>query len=869
MMSFNAYRESHKTKDNKLITNTRMGDKDIGLYPGKYNMDNYEEFLDKYCDHITSGKFEFMTEKQIDEPVILVDLDFRYSNDIETRQHDGEFMDEIVRGYKNILDEISLTKNDYCINVFERKDIYTARDEYNKDGIHIIIELRASHAEQLLIRKMVMEKLVDHFKKLPLINDLEDVFDIGISKGSCNWMLYGSRKPGYEPYELTYQYSIEGEQFYCTIEPKMRDIKQFLKDTSARLTHHPRIVVKDEYKPVVKPKLKTAPMAVQTSNDKNDDLFKFADLIDVEDINNYHSWRDMIWACASMDNFELAHYISQRDVDKYSGDEDETRNIYDSADGRIKAGTFYHYAKKGDPSEFRKLMMERTDFSIFTEITNQCEELTDKEVADIFIYYHGRDHIYYDREFYNYNGVYWRPDCGNIIRAKLLDDIVPKTNHYIAKLMYSMNEPKNKDRQEVIDKQINKWIKQRNEMKRSAFHKKFLDQLTIRIEKHIDEHQWELNPNAVCFKDCVYYIDKDEFAEGRQEDYMILNTGYEWQEPSDQDVRELEQIIETILPVKEERNLYMTTLATGIHGKTLEKFIMATGFGGNGKGVINELASSAVGNYCYDTMPNQVLMDSISAKNNPAVANMDNKRLVFCREPSTTNTSMNISTIKEITGGEKIGARMNYSNKMEVSLKSTLIMECNEKPNIDGVKDNASLRRLQIVLFRSTFVSRNKIHEYEGMEHVFVGNPTYKDREFKERYKYAMMKLLMRYFKELRDNNMDYDTFVPPELQKETLSYLQENDELYSWFMEHTVKEEGEFISIKDFISEYKDSVGLSGREARKWTKKKVIAKLMASEFFRKIFRERYQPVNNGKRIDKRNVFVGYRFKDDEEIEEI
>ena len=43
---------------------------------------------------------------------------------------------------------------------------------------------------------------------LPLENSWDEVLDEGITKGTTNWQLYGSRKPGNESYMLKHYYNI-------------------------------------------------------------------------------------------------------------------------------------------------------------------------------------------------------------------------------------------------------------------------------------------------------------------------------------------------------------------------------------------------------------------------------------------------------------------------------------------------------------------------------------------------------------------------------------------------------------------------------------------------------------------------------------
>ena len=75
-----------------------------------------------------------------------------------------------------------------------------------KDGIHLIIGIKASRAVQMHLRTKVMEKIGAMWKGLPIVNTWDQVFDSSISSGNTGWQLYGSRKPDHKPYKLTHIY---------------------------------------------------------------------------------------------------------------------------------------------------------------------------------------------------------------------------------------------------------------------------------------------------------------------------------------------------------------------------------------------------------------------------------------------------------------------------------------------------------------------------------------------------------------------------------------------------------------------------------------------------------------------------------------
>ena len=58
------------------------------IYGGSYTIENVKEFYDKYHSYVfVKGRNEYLTEKQIPNGQLLIDLDFRYATEIKERQH--------------------------------------------------------------------------------------------------------------------------------------------------------------------------------------------------------------------------------------------------------------------------------------------------------------------------------------------------------------------------------------------------------------------------------------------------------------------------------------------------------------------------------------------------------------------------------------------------------------------------------------------------------------------------------------------------------------------------------------------------------------------------------------------------------------
>ncbi len=290
--------------------------------------------------------------------------------------------------------------------------------------------------------------------------------------------------------------------------------------------------------------------------------------------------------------------------------------------------------------------------------------------------------------------------------------------------------------------EINKIIKQ------LQTNKNIKDICNDAIPPYIEDNdiEFEKNPNVFCFRDKVFDLIECKFIDVPDKyDYMVITTGYDYREPLKEEMDKINELLTKVFLIPEERKLYLTILATGLYGKTLEKFTLANGSGRNGKGFINELVAKTLGNYAY-TCSNAVLLNSIKDGANQTIANMDNKRVIFYREPDTSNLQkINSSTVKEISGGNEINARGLYSSKTKTLLKATHILECNERPKISGETDDAIAMRLIDIGFRSTF-TKNK-NDVDTDNNIYEGDDTVKDIAFQDNHKFALFHILVEHWK--------------------------------------------------------------------------------------------------------------------------
>jgi P4 family phage/plasmid primase-like protien len=233
----------------KIITNTRIGDKETNIFGGSYCISD-EEYHDVflplyYRDIIAKNKKEYLTEKQLDGGgVILVDVDLRHDYEVDERQYSKDHVEDLIEIYleelKNMYQFDDTIK--FNIFVFEKPTVNRLTDKkITKDGIHMMICLKADHIVQRILRDRVMPKVAEAWADLPVTNSWSDVFDSGISAGHTNWQLYGSRKPNHVSYKLKYVYELsydpsDGE--FMRIETQDFDVSKNISLLSVRYKNH-------------------------------------------------------------------------------------------------------------------------------------------------------------------------------------------------------------------------------------------------------------------------------------------------------------------------------------------------------------------------------------------------------------------------------------------------------------------------------------------------------------------------------------------------------------------------------------------------------------------------------------------------------
>ena len=823
----------HYIKDSgNKITHTKIGSKEHNIFGASYTINNNDEFLNYYFKQLKLGGNFYLTEKQLDsdDRMLVVDLDFRYEAGIKTRQHNEDTIKNIIDLYAEKINEIYNFESNSKITAFvmEKPNVnivtfYWAGDDdcvnpdyYTKDGIHIIFTLKMKTEEQMLLRKkMIMDINFD----LPLTTihqekqKLDDVFDKGITKGCINWQLYGSKKPNNEAYKLTYTYDIlfnTDMEDYEVKENTTFDIEKDYEKLSVRYDNHIRFMVKDSEfllealqteKEALQPKEKKLIVETPKNESTINNNEKIINLIKSETLGIFEDWKKIIFAMKN-EGFteEFAKQTSNRATGNFTPlTEEAWEKIWNAETTQLTMGTLRWYAKRDNPEEYSLTCINSYE---------QYYEYDEKTLCDYFFEYHKDDVICCNNKIYVFYNDFWIEDKKGKIIQKLLINSIRK--------LYMELDKKLNDKIKVCyeqDKVADIFVEQKALV--ATLNKNYGFQRNKNVwglventlcSMNLKNDIFDKNPDLFVFNNTCFDLQKKEWRKLTQFDYVLFTCKNDYKKPTPSEIETIKKIVEDIFPDKEMRKSYMSILKNGLSGHRIEKFIIATGDGRNGKGLINDYMKYLLGDY-YEILSLNLLTKPLKEGANTELRCLHNKRFIKASEPeSSANEKLKINNIKSLTGESSMKARGLYEDNFNINICAICVLEANGQPPISLDGNTAEKERFVTIAFDTTFLKddteENKyklIHEPDKYKKV---NEIYKSESFIKEHICAFFHYIIEY---PTDTKL-YEVYNTIRGQKQTLEWFMDKDEFLNWFQEEYEKDENGFISIKDLYKIYKNS---------------------------------------------------------------
>jgi len=736
------------------------------------------------------GRKEYLTEKQLEDTgPILVDFDFRYDFNVTSRVHTKEHIQDIISLYLEELKEFFVFEENkpFPIFVMEKPNVNRVTEKQEtKDGIHMIIGLQMDHTMQIMLREKILKQIGDIWE-LPLTNDWSTVLDEGISKGFVNWQLYGSQKPGNEAYKLTYYLVAEldsSDNSWITSPKSIKDI-ELSKDLpllSAQYDKHIKFEINPKIKEEYTKRLETKTSKIKKSGSKgkvnlvfeeedNSDI-QLADITNIETlkkavdnimtnlktneqhIREIHEYtqilpekyyqpgshilnRQVAFALKHTDERLFLSWIMLRtkasdfDFDSIPSLYQIWKNHFHKRPDGVTKRSIMYWAKQDAFAEYEKVKKGTIDHYIEETIF----EAGDWDYAMVLFHMYKDKYIcssITNKKWYVFNKHRWEKDEGQRLRLAISRELFQlysdKQNQYLSDA--HLYEPSSEEH-ERIQRKVKKIAEICIKLKKTNDKNNIMrEAMEIFFDKDFTKNM-DSNPYLMCFTNGVFDFKAKEFRQGYPQDYVTKTTGipyvkYNYEENKDI-ADEIMDFMEKLFPQKELCKYMWDHLASCLIGiKKEHAFNIYRGSGSNGKSILTDLMTQALGEY-KGTVPITLVT---SARNNiggtsSEVMQLKGVRYAVMQEPSK-DAIINEGIMKELTGGDPIQARALYCDS-EIFIPQFSLVVCTNALFEIRSNDDGTWRRMKLVDFLSKFISEGETHT-DDTKHVFL-----KDKGLKEK----------------------------------------------------------------------------------------------------------------------------------------
>jgi len=840
----------YKSEKGKPYTNTNIGNPKFAI---NVPNENYEEFLNLYALAITNGIHLYLTEKPLDPSPIRVDLDFRFSQEINTegeskplvRKYNDIIIDKIIDNYFKILNTyLNISDDANIAYIMEKPSPVLFRNKI-KDGIHIIFpHIIINNNIQHFIRKKILDKANEIFNIPDICNVPEDIVDKAIISASP-WQMYGSKKPESETYRVSKIYKFKNNKTESLIYARSaKEEIDFIKLFSMRKINIPvteiledKKVDIDEYIRHVLPSIDkhqkdkldnnifSSKLTNITKNYTNDDDYILAKELVIECLSHsradkYDDWINLGWALRNIDYRLLNTWI---EFSKISSTyiEGECQQLWDKMrKEHLSMGTLRWWAKQDNLQKYNEIINNSIIPLIDIAIGSEGAHYDVAKVVQGI--YKGEYKAINKETWYKYdkNSHRWiKTREGLNLRKALSEDICKKfmerSIYYNNMIMSTCDE----GQKEIYNKKAISASKISLKLKTSGFKDSVMKECKCLF---IDEKFEELLDNRsylLGFDNGVYDLKLHIFREGMPDDYISLSTNKNYI-PYDQSLPEITEIntfFSKLFTNEVLRNYVLDILTCAIDGSIAqERFYVFIGDGSNGKSRLLDFIQKTMSDY-YSTLPIALLTQKRAASNSAQseLERTKGRRFAVLQEPSE-NDKINVGLMKELSGNDRILTRGLYKDPYEFKPQFKMILACNELPEVGC--DGGTFRRIRVIEFSSRFCENpdpNKPNEFPMDLQL---------SEKLERCVDAFLSMLIERHKNLNPNKIN----EPREVINATQKYRINNDVI------------GQYMNDNIIIdSTYKEKIGLMEiyNDFKQWANKNI---------------------NKGKKIPDRNQLRSY-----------
>ena len=766
-VQFDEYLKHQYSDKNDTYTHTRIGDKESRISGGLYNITDKSVFIDKYYKHVfVDGKEEYLTEKQrVENAPLVVDVDMRYSTDITSRQHTKAHIVDLVDLYARNISKFFKIPEKMKMEVFVmEKSNVNILDTKTKDGIHIIFGVSMHKAEQVLIRDKVLPELKVIWEDLPLTNDMEELIDEGITRGTVNWQMYGSRKPKHDAYQIKYHYEMLWDPDHNDWEMSEIDIKKFnikreINKLSVHCTDFPTLELKSDYAAIVDnlkenltKKKKTSKLVLSKPTMKSIDSYeniKSMGSLDeaVSEMMNhieesatdyelkethsfamilpknyygpgsYNKWIRVGWALRNTSEKLLITWL------KFCSQSSEFNitdipelivlwNTFDQEFGKgLTSRSIMYWAKVDNPVGYSSVRAETVSYYMELTYTNQTEfdfaQVLYQMCKGEFICVSVKNNTWYEYKQHKWYEI----DSGNTLRLIISKRMYDIYQTKIRDLILKMEKPEEKEGgHEILRKLVAKVIEIAVLLKKTAWKNNIMREAKELFYDKDFYNKLDNNAYLLCFNNYVVDFKTMTHRMGQPDDYISKSTNIDYI-PLDKNTdhkskAEIEEFMAQLFPNEELRAYMWAHLASTLIGNNdNQTFNIYTGSGRNGKSKLVDLMSKMLGDY-KATVPITLLTQKRNniGSTSSEIVQLMGVRYAVMQEPCKGEV-INEGIMKEITGGDPIQGRALFRESVTFIPQFKLVVCTNTLFDIKS-NDDGTWRRIRVCDFIAKFLEK-------------------------------------------------------------------------------------------------------------------------------------------------------------------
>ena len=798
-----------------------------------------DEFYRLYCNHHNNNGPLTITEKMTRIGPLRVDLDFLYDGQVEDHKHTQAMTVAFVKAYMAEAARYIDIKDVTDVYVMEKPEptFYPGKKE-SKSGIHLVVPtVRTNKNVELAIRNALMPKMDEFFPGLEMKKDWRETYDKSPLNHTSWWALLGSKKPAGDgatpqPYQLKYSIEWDPNDVAVAIDEEVNreikpdNVRKFsirspptsespvtelgkayaLREEEVRISGGAAVVpqrgrpAQRGGDPGSRGSSPTRVIYLQPLSKEMKEYYSGHVLNLSAARFNSHDERTNVGHCLKNIHPDLEdawyEFCAQRTDGKYDPREVTGKWMgfnFRNDGAKLGVGSLRHWSRTDNPDGYLKI--EKLNIESLLEAATDTQ--TEHDMAQV-VHAKFRDEFKCARfsasAWYWFAGHTWREtDKGVSLQCRLSSDVFRdffRKESEMTTQMQAINpcpdgkhDPSGCDWCKM-DKKRQAYAHMRKQLRMTRFKENVMKECR---ELFLDEefaNKVDENKNLIAFSNGVFDTLTFEFRDGKPEDYISFCTNLEFHPDRPHESypcwQELNKFIQDVLPDPDVREYFLAYLATSLSGcNEAQKFHILTGTGSNGKSMLMNLMSTAMGDYaCKAPISLLTQARNKSAAAAPELVRMKGRRFVTMQEPDE-QVPLNTGLMKELASSEKITARDLYAGSkqmLDFDLQARFNLACNEKPKIN-TQDGGTWRRLVVVNFVSKFVADPRLPHEKPIDESFVQKS--QSKEWAEAF--------LSYLVHLYIKGKGYRKLVPPEKVMEYTSEYKEDSDVIAKFIREKI----------------------------------------------------------------------------------